>query len=53
MTKFFNSEEGSTSIQFSLVLVFMTMTMLGGLMTVHNDVPAGLNKLNAAFVQQR
>jgi hypothetical protein len=29
------------------------MTMLGSLMNVNNGVPAGINKLDAAFVQQR
>ncbi len=53
MTKFLNNEEGSASVQFGLALAFVTMMMLGSLMTVQNDLPSGMNKLNAAFVQQR
>ncbi len=53
MTKFLSKEEGSASVQFGLALAFVTMMMLGSLMTVQNDLPSGMNKLNAAFVQQR
>jgi Flp pilus assembly pilin Flp len=53
MTKFLNNEQGSASVQFGLVLAFVTMMMLGSVMTNQTDLPSGMNKLNAAFVQQR
>jgi Flp pilus assembly pilin Flp len=51
MTKFLKTEEGSASIQYSMLLAFVAMMMLGGLTTLHNNLPTGINKLNAAFVQ--
>jgi Flp pilus assembly pilin Flp len=53
MTKFFKNEEGSMAVQYSLVLALVSVMMLGGLVTLHNDLPTDINKLNAAFAQHR
>jgi Flp pilus assembly pilin Flp len=53
MKKFLNKEEGSTTVQFGLALAVVTMMMLGSLINVQNDFPSGINKLNAALVQQQ
>jgi Flp pilus assembly pilin Flp len=53
MMKFFNNEDGSATIQYGLVLALVSVMMLGGLVSLHNNLPTDINKLNVVFAQHR
>ncbi len=51
MKKFFTNENGSATVQYSMVLALVSMMMFSGVINFHSKQPT-INKLNAAFIHK-